>query len=88
MRPLQLGTESLRRQAVSEFPNEEPGQFGQRVREVYARGGRHRPAPDERLEAPSQLEQLERLSSLHREGALSDDEFEGQKRRILAGPSH
>jgi len=83
-----LGTESLRRQAISEFPNEEPGQFGQRVREMYHRGRGHESAPDDRLEPPSQLEQLERLSSLRREGALSDDEFESQKRRILAGRSH
>lgn len=80
-----IGTEALRRQAISEFPNEEPGRFGRRVRELYDR----RRGPDvardgEELPPATQLEQLERLGSLRREGALSDDEFEGQKRRILA----
>jgi putative oligomerization/nucleic acid binding protein len=81
-----IGTEALRRQAISEFPREEPGRFGERVRELFnrlmergsARGG-------EELPPTTQLEQLERLNSLRREGALSDDEFEAQKKRILIG---
>lgn len=81
-----LGTEALRRLAISEFPDEEPGRFGQRARELYNRRRAHesaRGAGD--LPPATQLEQLERLSSLRREGALSDDEFEGQKKRILSG---
>jgi hypothetical protein len=70
-----LGTEALRRQAIEEFPSGELGRFGQRARDMYYR----------RTGQATQLEQLERLSSLRREGALSDDEFEGQKKRILAG---
>jgi hypothetical protein len=37
--------------------------------------------------APSQdrISQLERLSKLHEEGALSDAEFETEKRRVLDG---
>ena len=31
------------------------------------------------------IEQLERLAALHREGALSDDEFRAEKLRVLAG---
>lgn len=81
-----LGTEALRRQSISEFPDEEPGRFGQRARELYDRRRGPGLARDgEELPPASQLEQLERLSSLRREGALSDDEFEDQKRRILAG---
>jgi hypothetical protein len=81
-----LGTEALRRQAISEFPNEEPGRFGRRARELYDRRRDHDvPRDGEEPSPASQLEQLERLSSLRREGALSEDEFEGQKKRILAG---
>jgi hypothetical protein len=81
-----LGTEALRRQAISDFPNEEPGRFGQRARELYDRRRARGSARGDGEQPPAtQLEQLERLSSLRREGALSDDEFEGQKRRILAG---
>ena len=80
-----LGTEALRRQAISEFPDEEPGRFGRRVRELYDRRRGHGAGRDEEELSPAaQLEQLERLSSLRREGALSDDEFEAQKRRLLA----
>jgi hypothetical protein len=81
-----LGTEALRRQAIGEFPDEEPGRFGQRARELYDQHWGHGSARGDReLPPATQLEQLERLSALRREGALSDDEFEDQKRRLLAG---
>jgi hypothetical protein len=81
-----LGTEALRRQAISEFPSEEPGRLGQRARELYDRRRGHGSARGDGRQPPAtQLEQLERLSSLRREGALSEEEFEGQKKRILAG---
>lgn len=79
-----LGTEALRRQAISEFPDEEPGRFGRWLRDLFSRGRDQRAARDGGELAPAtELEQLERLSSLRREGALSDDEFEVQKKRIL-----
>jgi hypothetical protein len=79
-----IGTEALRRQAVEEFPSEEPGQFGQRLRELYDRRRSLRsPRSDRELGPAAQLAQLERLNSLRREGALSDDEFEAQKKRIM-----
>jgi len=81
-----VGTEVLRRQAITEFPGGEPGRFGQRARELYdRRGGRGSAQADGERPPATQLEQLERLSSLRREGALSDAEFEVQKKRILAG---
>jgi hypothetical protein len=81
-----VGTEALRRQAIREFPSGKPGRFGQRARELYERRRDHGPAPGNGGRPPaSQLEQLERLSSLRREGAVSDDEFEAQKKRILGG---
>lgn len=78
-----LGTEALRRQSIREFPSGELGGFGQRARELYDRRRGH---GDMGSPPTTQLEQLERLSSLHRESALSDDEFESQKKRILAEP--
>jgi hypothetical protein len=80
-----IGTEALRRQAIGEFPNEEPGRLGERARESYNRRmGRGSARGDEEVPT-TQLEQLERLNSLRRDGALSDDEYEAQKKRILAG---
>jgi hypothetical protein len=80
-----LGTEALRRQSIREFPSGEPGRFGRHARELYDRRRHNGSARGNgELAAPTQLEQLERLSSLRREGALSEDEFEDQKQRILA----
>jgi hypothetical protein len=82
-----VGTEALRRQATGEFPNEGPGQFGERVRELFERRKAQAPiGGEEGMSTTAQLEHLERLSVLRREGALSDEEFEAQKRRTLAGP--
>jgi hypothetical protein len=35
---------------------------------------------------PDRISQLERLAELHRTGALTDAEFEEQKRRVLDEP--
>lgn len=67
-----LGAEALRRQTIREFPDEPPGRLASRLRGLVKREG-------------GQLERLERLSALRREGALTDEEFEAQKREILAG---
>ena len=78
-----IGTEVLRRQAISEFPNEPPGQVGTRIRGFVERRGGASVSQDEGT--ASQLEELERLTALRREGALTDEEFEVQKRGILGG---
>lgn len=83
-----LGTELLRRQALSEFPRAEAQPIWGRVRSAF---GGHRPG-DGRAAAPAgarepdsdPLARLERLNALRRDGALSDAEFEAQKRRVLA----
>jgi hypothetical protein len=51
------------------------------------RPARARPADGEAAAAgrPTPLDQLERLSALRREGALTDAEFEAQKQAILMG---
>jgi hypothetical protein len=70
-----LGTEMLRRQTVREFPQGEPGRLGERMRELLRRKP---PSPQ-----MAQLDQLERLNALRREGALTDEEFEAKKQEIL-----
>lgn len=87
-----LGTEMLRRQTLREFPEEEGGRLGRRMRELLRRPpgprlAKARPADADAAAASraTALDQLERLSALRREGALTDAEFEAQKQAILAG---
>lgn len=55
-----------------------------RVREARSFAFRH--GPGSSSEAPGDLvSQLERLADLRERGHLSDDEFEAEKRRLLAG---
>ena len=49
-----------------------------RVRETRMR-------PNESSSSPDSVSQLERLSRLHDDGKLSDDEFEAQKAKLLGG---
>lgn len=70
-----LGTEMLRRQTLREFPQGEPGRLGERMRELL-----RRPSADRQKR---ELDQLERLTALRREGALTDEEFEAKKQEIL-----
>ena len=72
-----IGTEALRRQTLREFPEGRPGGLGDRMRELVQPPSRRKAA---------QLDQLERLGALHRDGVLTDEEFEAQKRVILAPP--
>jgi hypothetical protein len=73
------GLEALRRQSVRENPDATEGVWagisglGGRLR-----GGRRGPDPAERLE------QLERLSSLHDRGGLTDSEYEREKALVLS----
>jgi Short C-terminal domain len=78
------GTEALRRQAVGEFPDEPRGRLGSRARGLL-RGQAEAPASARGGgTSAQQLEQLERLSALRREGVLTDEEFEAQKQSVLA----
>jgi len=73
------GLEALRRQSVRENPDATEGVWagisglGGRLQ-----GGRRGPDPAERLE------QLERLSSLHDRGGLTDSEYEREKALVLS----
>ena len=77
-----LGTELLRRQTIGEFPDEPAQPLTSRLRGVLGRGdGQASPRGGA---SEQRLERLERLSTLRREGALTDEEFESQKRQLLA----
>jgi uncharacterized BrkB/YihY/UPF0761 family membrane protein len=75
-----LGTEALRRQTATEFPDAAFGGFGDCVRASVP--GRAAPKP----QAPareSKVDQLERLSALKEKGTLSEEEFEAAKAEVL-----
>jgi hypothetical protein len=77
-----LGTEVLRRQAETEFPDASFGGFGDRVRASVPRRAAAEPsAPAEE----SKVEQIERLSALKEKGMLSEEEFDAAKSDVL-GP--
>jgi hypothetical protein len=85
-----LGTEILRRQTLREFPHEQPGKLGDRVRGLLRRappGPAAAPAGGDIAVAreTARLDQLERLNAFRREGVLTEDEFEAQKKALLSG---
>jgi hypothetical protein len=77
-----LGTEALRRQTAVEFPGADFGGFGERLR---ATASRRAEAPPQAPATASKVEELERLSALKAQGALSEEEFEAAKSEVL-GP--
>jgi hypothetical protein len=80
---LAIGAELLRLQIVREFPDVEGGEFRERMSAFGALlRRRDRPAPAAGVGA--EVEQLERLASLHRDGSLSDEEFASAKRAIFS----
>lgn len=80
-----VGAAIFRRQTLAEFPDAERQSFGKTMRALRAKvgGGRAEPAPA----APADpVAQLERLNALRGEGALSPEEFDEAKRKVLAAP--
>ena len=76
------GFEALRRQTLFEFPSSTWAATSQRWRErLPLIGAADAPEPEQREE--DRLAGLERLSGLRESGALSDEEFEREKRRLL-----
>jgi hypothetical protein len=75
-----LGTEVLRRQAETEFPDATFGGFGDRVRaSVPGRVAAEPPAPPRE----SKIDQLERITALREKGALSEEQYEAAKAQVL-----
>jgi hypothetical protein len=75
-----LGAEALRRQTAVEFPEADFGGFGERLRTMAPRRAE---APPQAPATASKVEELERLSALKAQGALSAEEFETAKREVL-----
>jgi Short C-terminal domain len=75
-----LGTEALRRQTATEFPEADFGGFGERLR---ATAPRRAEAPPQAPATASKVGEIERLSALKAQGALSEEEFEAAKREVL-----
>lgn len=83
-----VGAALFRRQALAEFPDAERQSLGDTMRAVRARTSRAPgpPAPDNGAAAADPVASLERLNALRGAGALSPEEFEAAKRKVLAAP--
>jgi hypothetical protein len=83
------GAELLRRQTSREFPDAQAGDLGASLRARLAARSRHdEPAPSAAGAVPAvEIDQLERLSALHRGGDLTDAQFENAKAQVLDGPT-
>jgi Short C-terminal domain len=83
-----LGTEVLRRQTAVEFPDARAGELSAAMRSRWEsiRGRTHRDKPDAPANGSngeSVAEQLERLSALRAQGAISDEEYDAAKASVL-----
>lgn len=77
-----LGATIFRRQTLAEYPEAERRDFGETLRRLRGQRAEATPAA-----APADpVEQLERLDALRGSGALSPEEFEAAKKKVLAGP--
>jgi Short C-terminal domain len=80
-----IGVEVLRRQVIAEFPDRVTTWSTQGVAQGMA--GRMREARERRVSRPTpgedRVEALERLARLRDSGALTPEEYEAEKRRLL-----
>jgi hypothetical protein len=81
-----VGTELLRRQALAEFPDAEARPLSDRFAGSWESWRGRRTAAAAPAAAEDPLARLERLNALRRDGALSDEEFATEKRKLLAAP--
>jgi hypothetical protein len=90
-----LGVYLLRELTVREFPDAQPGDTAAQLRHWYSNMRAHRGAAAATAgtvatadaENGARVQTLERLASLHERGALSDEEFAEEKRRLTATPA-
>jgi len=80
-----FGLTALRRQAIEEFPDAQHGDTWNRLRAGASRWGTREgePTPAAAAADDERINQLERLSSLHAAGTLTDEELAAEKARIL-----
>jgi hypothetical protein len=79
------GAELLRRQALREFPDAQAAGIGAALRSrLRSRSGGG--AGPEQARASAEVDQLERLSALHRSGALTAEEFQAAKAAVIGEP--
>jgi len=76
-----IGLEAVRRQSVKEFPEAESGEVVAAVRARLSRQPAAITTGPAAAESP--VDQLERLSALHDQGALTDQEFQTMKSSLL-----
>jgi hypothetical protein len=76
-----VGAAIFRRETLSEFPDAPRQTFGATLRSLRQRAPREASAA-----SADPVEQLERLDALRASGALSPEEFEAAKSKILAAP--
>jgi hypothetical protein len=76
-----LGTEALRRQAATEFPDAAFGGLGDRMRASVPGRSSAEPQPPRE----SKIDQLERIAALREKGALSEEQYEAAKDEVLDG---
>lgn len=84
-----FGVSVLRAQTEREFPDAKPGEATARLRAWWAdTRARRAQAPAAAVASDagngSSVDALERLANLHERGALTDEEFAAEKRRLLA----
>jgi hypothetical protein len=75
-----FGTEALRRQAETEFPDATFGGFGERMRGSVSRRPAEEPQATPR---ESKIDQLERITALRDKGVLSEEQYEAAKAEVL-----
>lgn len=87
---LLIGMEMFRRQAAREFPEPPLEEVMRRARDRLSglwERGRETARQVSHGRQPDRMAQLERLNGLRASGALGAEEFEAEKRRILATPT-
>ncbi|MBV8431153.1 MAG: SHOCT domain-containing protein [Solirubrobacterales bacterium] len=79
-----LGTEVLRRQTIEEFPDARSGEATAALRQRWrSMLGRQGPTAGGDSDAARLPDELERLAALQRQGAISGEEYEAAKAKLL-----
>jgi uncharacterized membrane protein len=74
------------RQALEEFPDAQPVSFRQTMRRLWRSDDRKPASAPGVDDGADPVGRLERLNALRAEGALSSEEYEAAKRKVLAAP--